>query len=525
MNKKAWLKNAVFYEIYPTSFKDGNGDGIGDFAGIKEKLPYISAMGFNAIWLNACFESPFRDGGYDVSDYYKIDPKFGSENDFDEFVKDCKKLGIHVIMDLVIGHTSDQHPWFQKSSRAETNAFSDYYIWTDSGLKFGGGNLRTICGVAERDGGYVINYFATQPALNFGFEQVTEPWQMHYKDERLKPLRKEIVNIMRYWLSKGIDGFRCDLASSLVKNSKTGEGIDWLWRQLISEIKKEYPEAVFIAEWCNPIRSVKGAGFDVDFILHENKWYNDLFRNEKGNNLFPELERGDNYFNENGKGSILDFLRHNQEIENEINGFGYYSVPSGNHDLIRLGSNCSEEELKVVFSFLLTFKHIPFIYYGDEIGMKYLRGLKSKDGGYIRTGSRTPMRWNDQEKNKGFSTSDNTYLPINLQENLSVTAQQKDENSLLNTVKSLIAIRKSHQCLNAESVFEVISAENQGYPLVYRRKNESESIVIALNPSADFKIIEINNVEKVLFVLNTEIDEKKAVLKGCSVLIYTEIVK
>ena len=192
-----WLKNTIFYQVYPTSFYDHNGDGVGDLKGIIEKLPYLHALGINGIWLNPFYPSPFKDGGYDVSDYYNVHEALGTLEDFELFVQRCKELQIRVVIDLVIGHTSDKHPWFLKSGEDAKNAYSDWYIWTDS--NFNKYLDKSIHGLYPRDGGYVINYYACQPALNYGFNTPPRPanpdnaydlgenWKMHYTDERMKP--------------------------------------------------------------------------------------------------------------------------------------------------------------------------------------------------------------------------------------------------------------------------------------------------------------------------------------------------
>ena len=163
-----WLENAVFYQIYPTSFCDSNGDGIGDLKGITEKVDYLKRLGIDAVWFNPFYKSPFKDGGYDITDYYEIDKRFGSMEDFDNMVKVFKDNGIKIIMDLVIGHTSDKHRWFKMSARAKKNKYYDYYVWTDDVNTAYPGAIR---GLYNRNGGYVPNYYASQPALNFGFEQ------------------------------------------------------------------------------------------------------------------------------------------------------------------------------------------------------------------------------------------------------------------------------------------------------------------------------------------------------------------
>lgn len=217
---QSWLESAVFYEIYPISFLDSNGDGKGDLKGIEEKVDYIKSLGVDAVWLNPIYQSPFKDGGYDVSDYYSVDRRFGTNEDLIRLIEAFKARGIKVILDLVVGHTSNKHKWFKKSACARRNSYWDYYIWTDNVAEEYPGVIR---GLYPRNGGYLPNYYASQPALNFGFERADDarPWQMNYQDERLKPLREEFLNIMRYYFDLGLDGFRVDMASSVVKGGAT----------------------------------------------------------------------------------------------------------------------------------------------------------------------------------------------------------------------------------------------------------------------------------------------------------------
>lgn len=530
MNK--FLKNAILYEIYPSSFYDSNGDGIGDLAGITEKLEYVKSLGVNLIWINPFFLSPFRDGGYDISDYYKVDPRFGTTQDFEMLVKKCKKLKIKIIIDLVIGHTSIEHPWFKESAKKERNKYSDYYIWTDS--VFASYKDKTIQGMYDRDGGYVINYYACQPALNYGFldmgypnnNELNQNWKIHYLDKRLEPLRNEIIKIMKFWMDKGIDGFRVDLASSLVKKDygdfrdeeeERIKGIKWLWKKLMEGIKKYYPDTIFLAEWVCPKVSVGKCGFDFDYIAHDCEPYNTLFRYEKDTNILPIFEKGKNYFSHEGKGDISRFIAYVQEVLSAIEGKGYFSCPTGYHDIVRIANGVKDNEvMKTVFAFILTFKNVPFVYYGDEIGIKHNYGLR-KDGGGIRTGCRTPMQWNN-DKNRGFSTSDFPYLPTNKDKGISVFEQENDPNSLLNAFKLLTKLRNRYSFLNAAADLEIIEA---GYPLVYRRKDKSGSAIIAINPSDNnyFKKIKYNEV---LLTKNAEINGRNIELKAQSYVVLKE---
>ena len=514
----SWLKDAIFYQIYPTSFYDSNGDGVGDLKGIEEKLDYVVGLGVTAIWLNPFFKSPFMDGGYDVQDYCAVDERFGTMADFEALVRACKKRGLKIVLDLVIGHTSDKHAWFLASGKEERNAYSDYYIWTDS--IFSKYKDKTIHGLHPRDGGFYINYYASQPALNFGFNRLEtdggtgdnydngNSWQMHYTDERLKPLREEILNVMRFWLDKGVDGFRVDMANSLVKgcqydakDEKDIEGLKWLWDILLGTIRKEYQDVVFISEWVNPENAVGKCGFDVDFFAHDIPCYNDLFRNEPRTNLLPAFEKGDSYFGARGQGTVEGFIEYSTKLHGLLAGKGYFSVPSGSHDQVRLAEKKDADLLKTVFAFLLTYKQVPFLYYGDELGIRH-NFAANKDGGYIRTGARTPMLWTEGE-NGGFTTAKTPYLPTEASGAFSVETQGADDGSLLNTVKALCALRKEYSCLNADGALSVELCENGGYPLVYTRKDENGEVTVLINPGVESKKVAIR-YEKLLYASNAQ---------------------
>ena len=520
MNK--WIKDAVFYHIYPISFYDSNGDGYGDLQGIIQKLDYLKDLGINAIWVSPFYKSSFMDGGYDIIDFCSVDERFGTMEDFESLVAKCKELKIRIIIDLVIGHTSFNAPWFLESAKDEINKYSDYYIWTESNLtKY---KDRTIHGLYPRDGGYYINYYACQPALNYGFNRIEKSnniddayssansWQMKYDDERLTPLREEIINVMRFWLNKGIDGFRVDLANSLVKgcrfdsdNDEDNEGMIWLWDKLMSPIRQEYPEVAFVSEWVCPTNAVGKCGFDVDFFAHDIECYNDLFRNEKGTNLLSFFEKGYSYFGESGKGDIEPFINYAANTFERIDGRGYFSVPSGSHDQVRISTGKGEDALCATFAFLLTTRHVPFIYYGDELGMSHNFNI-NKDGGYLRTGARTPMQW-DNSFNRGFSTSNKLYLPTNDKTEESVESQNARDDSLLNTVKALLKIRESNECLRAEASIEYISSKC-GDLLIYARKNNDECIYIAINETENSKVLEFSGKSIVFSRLSRESNGK-----------------
>lgn len=471
--RPSWLDNAVFYEIYPQSFKDSNGDGVGDFDGIISKLDYIKDLGCNAIWLNPCFKSPFGDAGYDVSDYYSAAPRYGTNEDLKRLFEESHKRGIHVLLDLVPGHTSVEHEWFKKSMSPEKNEFTDRYVWTDSVWEEPKG-MGCIRGISDRDGSCAVNFFSHQPALNYGFYKPNRPWQQPTDAPGPIATREELKNIMRFWLSMGCDGFRVDMAGSLVKNDEDGKGTIALWQNIREFLDKEFPEAAMISEWGEPDKSLLG-GFHMDFLLHFGpSHYNDLFR------------CAEPYFSERGRGDISEFVKKYLSLREKAGEKGLICVPSGNHDMDRLARSVGGESLKTAFAFLLSMPGAPFIYYGDEIGMRYVEGLDSVEGGYGRTGSRSPMQW-DGTANAGFSAAPKEKLYIKQDDSKdrpTVESQAADKSSLYNEVKRLIALRSAHRALQSRGDIEFIYAEKSAYPLAYVRSAEGEKILVIINPSA-----------------------------------------
>ena len=318
------------------------------------------------------------------------------------------------------------------------------------------------------------NFFYCQPALNYGYKQITRPWQLPMDHPDCMATRRELLNIMDFWCDLGATGFRVDMAHSLVKDDPTGEGIRELWQYLKSEFLKKHPGGILIAEWGNPGKSIP-TGFDIDFLLHfENKAYTTLFRYEKGTNQSTNWI-GESYFRTEGRGDINEFLDIYLPMYEKTKDKGYISLPTGNHDMPRISLGRDTTDLKIVYTFLMTMPGVPFVYYGDEIGMKYIEGLTSKEGGYNRTGARTPMQWNG-DKNFGFSDCDETYLPVDTSSDAPhVEKQLADENSLINYVKTLIKLRKENRNLWADVGFEVIDT---GYPFIYQRGD----VLIVINP-------------------------------------------
>ena len=467
-----WLNNAVFYEIYPQSFNDTNADGIGDFQGIIEKLDYIKELGCNAIWINPCFLSPFGDAGYDVADYCRVAPRYGTNEDLKRVFEEAHKRDMHVLLDLVPGHTSVEHPWFKESMKADRNEFTDRYVWTNNVWEApeGMGSLR---GISERDGACAINFFSNQPALNYGFYQPDpeKPWQQSFDDEGPQATLAAMEDVMRFWLNMGCDGFRVDMAGSLVKNDQEGKGTIRLWQQVRKFLDAEFPDAAMVSEWGEPDKSLQG-GFHMDFLLHfGSSHYNDLFRNEKP------------FFS--GEGDASTFVSKYMDSYERSERKGLICIPSGNHDMDRLARHIKGERRKLAFAFLLSMPGAPYIYYGDEIGMNYVEGLNSVEGGYGRTGSRSPMQW-DSSENAGFSSApaEKLYIPLDPDPDRPTAEKQiAVNNSLRSEVKKLIAVRQAHKALQSLGDIEFVCDGAKGRPLAYVRSYDGERILVAVNPT------------------------------------------
>lgn len=478
-----WLKTAVFYQIYPQSYLDTNGDGIGDLPGIISKLDYIASLGVNALWLNPVFDSPFGDAGYDVRDFRKVAARYGTNADLKKLFKEAHKRGMRVVLDLVAGHTSNEHAWFEASRQHQKNKYSDYYIWTPNVWTNGPGNW--INGAGPRDGNYQTNFFWFQPALNYGYAHPdpTRPWEQPLDAPGPRAVRAELEAIMRFWLDAGCDGFRVDMASSLVKGPDNGPALQAVWQEIHAWMKRDFPHSVLVSEWSNPKQAI-AAGFDIDFMIHFGEpAYNAMFGTwcaVKGDAREPHV-----FFERAGGGNILGFTKNYLDHYEATKNQGYIALPTGNHDYPRLSRGRSETELRAVHAMLLTMPGVPFIYYGDEIGMNYLEDMEPKEGSYAnRTGTRTPMQWT-RGRNQGFSTApaSKLYLPQDPAKDApDVASQQDDPDSHLNFIRALLALRRQHPALGNTGDFRVLYAKKNAYPFVYERTAKGEQFVAVFNP-------------------------------------------
>ncbi len=465
-----WLNDAVFYEIFPSSFKDSNGDGTGDFRGIIEKLGYIRNLGFNAIRIAPCFESPFTNGGCDVKDFFDVSARFGSSKDFDELLLAAKTLGIKVTLDLLPICTSVENAMFRRSGESRGNAFSQRFIWTD-GIEKDYPEYRAVYGGYERNGAYLCYKFACQPRLNYGFAEVTDSsWQLHYKDAECVRTRDWLTDVIKYWIERGVDGFFMLSAGELVVGDTDGNATAEVWRYVLTEVRKAFPEAAFISEWGNAEKAVNMAGFDAD-----------VYSADRGNGLFRRFSGGINnsFLGSEGRGDITVFLRDYLRQIIPTRKKGKILLVSGSPFDFRLAKFYDAQEIKLIMGTLLTLPSIPLVYYGDEIGMRHLDVIP-KEGGYYYSGARTPMQWT-YGKNKGFSSDDvepnRLFLPVDHMANAPTTESSFGEDGIGACVRTLCRMRASEKDLS-QGCFEVEYAERNKFPFIYRRGR----FLIAVNP-------------------------------------------
>ncbi|HPB06191.1 MAG TPA: alpha-amylase family glycosyl hydrolase, partial [Prolixibacteraceae bacterium] len=312
-NCPEWLHSSVFYQIYPQTYYDTNGDGIGDLNGIIEKLDYVKSLGVDGIWLNPFFESPFNDAGYDISDYYKVAPRYGTNEDAKRLFDEAHKRGLKVIFDWVISYTSIEHPWFKASAKQEPNKYSNWYIWTNNTWVNPPDEFKDsfIKGYSRRNGQFMRNFYWSQPALNFGFAKPTEPWMLPTDHPDIVAMKEELKNVLRFWMNMGADGFRADMAGALVKNANIqgndqffnarDEATKQFWQEIRQLMDREYPGSFMVAEWSGPKDALDKA-FHSDFF-HWFAGYNDLVQKESWR-ILNGYSEGNSFFDKEGKGNI-----------------------------------------------------------------------------------------------------------------------------------------------------------------------------------------------------------------------------
>jgi alpha-glucosidase len=476
-----WWRHGVFYQIYPRSFQDSNGDGVGDLRGIIEQLPYLVSLGIEAIWLSPIFPSPMADFGYDIADYTGIDPLFGTMADFDALIAAAHDGALKLILDLVPNHTSDQHPWFIESRRSRDNPKRDWYIWRDPNevggppnnwlSEFGGSAWQYDPATRQY---YYHAFLAQQPDLNW----------------RNPEVRRAIHDVMRFWLSKGVDGFRVDVIWHLIKDAEFRD----------NPPNPDFREGRPPHEKILPLRTTDQA--EVHDAIAELRRVIDEFPSRVliGEIYLPP-ERLATYYGRDLGGAHLPFNfallsapwkaraieKIIREYEAALPQGAWPNWVLGNHDRPRVASRVGHDQARVAAMLLLTLRGTPTLYYGDEIGMHQVAIApdqvrdpfeKNVPGiGVGRDGCRTPMQW-DASRFAGFSTS-KPWLPLSddfPHEN--VVNLEADARSILNLYKALIGLRNNLPELMTGS-YVPIAAE--GDLLLYRRQTELDALVIALN--------------------------------------------
>ncbi len=491
MNSQPWYKNAVFYEIYVRAFFDSNGDGRGDLRGLNQKLDYLQELGIDCIWIMPIYPSPLKDDGYDISDYYAVHPDYGTLEDFKALLEAAHARGLRIITDLVVNHTSDQHPWFQAARRDRHSPYRDYYVWSDDPTRYAGARIIfldvedsnwTYDPVAGQY--YWHRFYASQPDLNYDNPAV----------------RLEMLKVMKFWLDLGVDGFRVDAVPYLFEREGTNcenlpETHAYL-KQMRRFVDEHYPGRILLCEanqWPQDVRAYFGKGDEFHMAFH----FPLMPR------LFMALRRGDSE-------PIRWVLTQTPEIPDSCQWCTFLR----NHDELTLEMVSEEErqwmwqeyapdprmrlnlgirrrlaplldndrrKIELAYSLLFTLPGSPILYYGDEIGMGDDLSLPD------RNGLRTPMQWQEGATG-GFSTARDLYSPL-VDPRINVAAQRGDPASLWRTVQKMIGVRKSHLALGSGEL-AWIEQENR-FIAAYRRVFGRSQIWVLNNLSGERQAIRL----------------------------------
>lgn len=474
-----WWKTGVIYQVYPRSFQDTDGDGVGDLKGITTRLPYLAELGIDAIWLSPIFVSPMADFGYDISDHTAIDPLFGTLDDFDALLAQAHALGLKVILDFVPNHTSNKHPWFAESRASRQSAKRDWYIWRNGAPQGGPPNnwLSEFGGSAweydaASDQYYYHAFLREQPDLNWRNPQV----------------RAAMHDVMRFWLKRGVDGFRVDVIWHLMKDADFRDNPlspgyrdgDPAYKSLLPiystdrpevhevirdlrTVIDEFPDRVLIGEIYLPVEKLaayygdrlEGAHLPFNFSLIETPWH---------------------------AAAVASLI---ERYEAALPTGAWPNWVLGNHDRPRLASRIGAAQARVAAMLLLTLRGTPTLYYGDEIGMEQavIPPAAVRDPwelavpGQGRDGCRTPMQW-DGSAHAGFSASD-SWLPVAADSAFtSVESSNADPGSLLNLYRRLLALRRAHTALTEGACR---SLAQQPDVLAFERLAAAERLLVVLN--------------------------------------------
>jgi alpha-glucosidase len=505
-----WWERGIIYQIYPRSFMDSNGDGVGDLRGIRSQLDYVQWLGVDAIWISPIYPSPMADFGYDISNYTDIDPTFGTLDDFHALVTDAHRRGIKVLLDYVPNHTSDQHPWFIESRSSRASAKRDWYIWRDPAPDGGPPNnwLSNFGGGAwewhEKTGQYYYHAFLKeQPDLNWRKPEVQEA----------------MLGVLRFWLDRGVDGFRVDVMHQIIKDIEFRDNPpnpEWRsgmspYRELLTTYTADLPEVQDI------VAKMRGVldNYEDRMMVGE---------------IYLPVERLMAYYGASGKGAHLPFnfqlLRlpwNAREIaaaveryEALLPSYGWPNWVLGNHDKSRVATRVGAAQARVAAMLLLTLRGTPTLYYADEIGMhdgpiavdqvqdpfeKNVPGL-----GLGRDPERTPMQWNGEER-AGFTTG-RAWLPIpDDYRTINVAAERHDPTSILTLYRRLIELRRAEPAL---SIGEFAPLPANGDLMAYVRKTAERRLLIVLNFGARTHRFELAELQcRAVLLLSTHLDRER----------------
>lgn len=505
--KNNWWKEGVVYQIYPRSFKDTTGNGLGDLQGVIEKLDYIKSLGVNMIWICPVYESPNHDNGYDISDYKKISDAFSGNETFERLVSEMHKRDLKIIMDLVVNHTSDEHPWFKKAKTSKKNEYYDYYIWRKGKKSGPPNNWQSVFSgdawsynLATNE--YYLHLFTkNQPDLNWENPKV----------------REEVYDIIDFWLSKGVDGLRMDVISLISKRNSFNDVPEKM--SFAEVMEKVYANGPKIHEYLKEMNSKVLKKYDIVTVgegpginLTSGPKY--VSEKEKELNMIFHFDHLTIDFGSDGKYDPVpyDFIKFKEiftQWDKALENGGWNSIFLGNHDFSRIVSRFGndkkyrEESAKLLITLLMTLRGTPYIYQGDEIGMTNISHpsindyndveslnaweAAKKNGANMkeflkaihwqsRDNARTPMQWTDK-KNAGFTTG-NPWIKLNKNyKEINVENSEKDKNSILNYYRQMISFRKKYPCLVYGS-FKDLLPEHDKLFFYERIYNEEQFLII-----------------------------------------------
>ena len=499
----AWWKHAVIYEIYPRSFQDSTGDGVGDLKGITERLDYLQSLGVDAIWLSPIYPSPQIDFGYDISDYEAIDNQYGTLADFDQLVAEAKKRNIRIIMDMVMNHTSDKHPWFVESKSSRHNSKRDWYIWQEGkGPGIPPNNWQSAFGHSawkydpDTKQWYYHKFYAEQPDLNW----------------RNSAVEKAMFDTVRFWLDRGVAGFRLDAIPTLFEDPQLRDEKPTGGTNAYGDVNIDDNYTSNLPEVHDVMRRLRRlvASYPGDRVLigetylpniqELDKWYGGANHNEL--NLPMDMMIG---FTNKLDANL--FRQRIEDVETKVHG-SQPLIVFDNHDNIRswnrYGDGVHDAAIaRVIATMLFTIRGTAMMYYGQEIGMVTTPPARKEDVkdpiGRIgwpnekgRDGERTPMQWNTSE-NAGFSSAAETWLPVAPDyTTVNVKVEEANPNSLLNWYKKLIQLRKSDSALRDGALIMLDRTNPNVLSFLRKGRSGSPSIVVSLNFTAQPQTVSLD---------------------------------